>query len=77
MKRRKDVSDMKKLQYLLMAVNDFDIKGYKPRTSLVGYACQYSSNPKLKPEDFEQVLNTKVSDILLGKLKEFGVNEPK
>ncbi len=78
MKHRKDVSDIMKFKYLLLALECYDpnIK-YKPRVSLVKLACQCSSNPKLKPEDFEKLLNTKVSDLLLSTLKEWGVNEVK
>ena len=48
-----------------MALEDFK---YTPlanrKTDIIGTACQYSNNPKLKREDFTDILDMKISDII-------------
>jgi len=36
----------------------------KPKTDIIGYACQFTSYPKLKREDFELMLNMTIGDII-------------
>ncbi len=67
--RRKDISAAQKLRYISLAIEDVarmrvGNKGYVPKTSLIGYACQYTSQPKLKPEDFEPLLDMTLREII-------------
>lgn len=73
-RNRKSITLAEKLRYISMAIEDcarmraqYD-KKFKPRTSLVGYACQFTSNPKLKPEDFEPMLNMSLREIILSEI---------
>lgn len=47
-----------------------DNKNWKPRTSMMGMACQYTSQPKLKPEDFEPMLNMTLAEIIKTEIKD-------
>ena len=51
--KRKNVPFSQKFHYLALAIDCMDIhRNTKFRTDLIGLACQFSSQPKLKREDF-------------------------
>ena len=63
--KRSDASIVKKLNSLVMALEDFKyIPSRNRKTDIIGTACQYSSHPKLKREDFTDILDMKISDII-------------
>jgi hypothetical protein len=64
--KRKDVSLGQKFQYPFLAINEMDIsKGVvKYKTDVVGIACQFSSQPKLKREDFNGIMDLTLNEIV-------------
>ena len=63
--KRKDVTKTTKLQYLILALREIELNpDVKWRTDVIGIACQYSSSPKLKREDFDEILDIKLKDFL-------------
>ena len=61
--RRKDVTKIRKLEYLVLALREFEINpDVKFKTDVIGIAMQFSTSPKLKREDFDEVLNMTISD---------------
>lgn len=50
---------MMKMNYLWLAIKE---NPKLNRTDIIGIACQYSSNPKLKREDFNELLQMKICD---------------
>jgi len=69
-RKRKDITSSEKLRYISMAIEDIVrmrthyFKKFTPRTTLVGYACQFTVSPKLKPEDFEKMMNMTLKEII-------------
>jgi hypothetical protein len=62
--RRKNVSFSNKFHYLSRAIDIMDVhKNTKFKTDLVGLACQISSQPKLKHEDFNGMLDMTILDV--------------
>ena len=63
--KRKDVTPVRKLEYLTMALREREIRpDTKWRTDAIGIAYQFSSNPKLKREDFDEILDMKLKNFL-------------
>lgn len=63
--KRSQVSNGRKFQYLAMAINEVERREDGVwKTDIIGLACQYSFNPKLKREDFEAILNTPIINII-------------
>jgi len=66
-KQRKDMTAAEKLRYISMAIEDvvrMKQQNIKPRTSLAGYACQFTCQPKLKQKDFEPMMNMTLAEII-------------
>ena len=64
-KRRKDVTIVRKLEYLAMGLREIEISpNTKWKTDAIGIACQFSSSPKLKREDFDEILDMKLKDFV-------------
>lgn len=62
--RRKNISFSQKFHYLSHAIDVMDIhKNMKFKTDLIGLACQISSQPKLKREDFDGILDMTIQDV--------------
>ena len=62
---RKDVTFGQKFHYLALAIDYMDVhRDAKFKTDLIGVACQFSSQPKLKREDFKGMLNMSIQDVL-------------
>lgn len=64
MKKRNEVSLANKFHYLALAIDEIAHSSRKPRTDVIGIACQYSSQPKLKREDFEGILDMTIGNII-------------
>ena len=63
--RRKDVTVVRKLEYLTMALREREIRPEtKWKTDVIGIACQFSSSPKLRREDFDGILDMKLKEFL-------------
>lgn len=63
--KRKDVTIIRKLEYLTMALREREIRpDVKWRTDTIGIAIQFSSSPKLKREDFDGILDMKLKDFV-------------
>ena len=63
--KRKDVTKVRKLEYLTMALREREIRpDVKWKTDAIGIACQFSNNPKLKREDFDEILDMKLNDFV-------------
>jgi hypothetical protein len=63
--KRKNVPFSQKFHYLALAIDCMDIhRNTKFRTDLIGLACQFSSQPKLKREDFKGMLDMSIQDVL-------------
>lgn len=86
-RKREEFTPAEKLRYVSMVIEEIvrmnkEKKKFKPRTSFVAYACQYTSSPKLKPEDFEAILNMSLKDIIRSEIdiplttKEFEIKYP-
>jgi hypothetical protein len=73
-RKRQEFTPAEKLRYISMAIEEvvkmrkFANKNWKPRTSLIGLTCQYTSQPKLKPEDFESMLDMTLREIILSEV---------
>lgn len=64
--KRKDVSYVQKLHYIALAMKDIESRpDTKFRTDVIGLACQFSSQPKLKREDFHGMINMRIKDIIM------------
>jgi len=68
-KLRKNVSIGEKLNYLSLAITERinmpkKRHHYQHKTDIIGLACQYSKNPKLRREDFDDILNITIKDIV-------------
>ena len=62
---RKNVTLGQKFHYLALAMDEMDCRpSTKWKTDLIGVARQYSSQPKLKREDFKGMLNMSIQDVL-------------
>lgn len=64
--KRPEVPLSRKLHYLSLALtNDLEYsKSPRSKTDIIGYACQYSSHPKLKREDFRELVSMNIGDLL-------------
>lgn len=63
--KRKDVTIIRKLEYLTLALREREIRpDVKWKTDTIGMACQFSSSPKLKREDFNEILDMKLKDFV-------------
>jgi hypothetical protein len=64
-KNRRNVTLAEKFHYLAMAIDEMACRqpNTKWKTDLIGIACQFSSQPKLKREDFVGILDYKIKDI--------------
>jgi hypothetical protein len=62
---RKDVTLGEKFHYIALAVDERDCRSKKTKwkTDLISNACQYSSQPKLKREDFDGILDMTIKEI--------------
>jgi hypothetical protein len=66
---RKNVTLGQKFHYLALAIDEMDCRSNaKFNTDLIGMALQYSSQPKLKREDFDGMLDMTIKEIV-SKLK--------
>jgi hypothetical protein len=69
-RKRTEFTPAEKLRFISMAIEEvarmreIHDKDYTPRTSLSGYACHFTSQPKLKPEDFEPMFNMTLREII-------------
>ena len=64
--RRKDVSYVQKLEYITLALREIELRpDTKFKTDVIGLACQFSSQPKLKREDFHGVINMRIKDFIM------------
>ena len=62
---RRNVSYGQKFHYLALAIDTMDCRpNTKWKTDVIGVACQFSSQPKLKREDFGAMLDMSIQDIL-------------
>ena len=62
--KRKNVPFSNKFHYLSRAIDVMDVhKNMKFRTDVIGLACQISSQPKLKREDFDGMLDMTIQDV--------------
>jgi hypothetical protein len=62
---RKNVTLGQKFHYFALAIDEMDIcRNTKFKTDLIGLACQFSSQPKLKREDFKGMLDMSIQDVL-------------
>lgn len=65
----KDITPAEKMRYISLAVEFMTsgynkIPNYKPKTDIIGLACQFSSRPKLKREDFLSIMNMTLTEII-------------
>jgi len=70
-RKRQDISPSEKMKYISAAIEDlYRMRSYKPdfkpKTDIIGIACQFSVDPKLKREDFLPILNMTIQDIING-----------
>ena len=62
---RKNVTLGQKFHYLALAMDEMDCRpSTKWKTDLIGVARQYSSQPKLKREDFDGILDMTIQDVV-------------
>jgi hypothetical protein len=62
---RKNVTFGEKFHYLALAIDTMDgSPNTKWKTDAIGVACQFSSQPKLKREDFKGMLDMSIRDVL-------------
>ncbi len=63
---RNQISLTKKLRYLISAMYDDPeyVKSKKCKTDVIGIACQYSSHPKLKREDFKELFDMNIGELV-------------
>lgn len=63
---RKNVTLGQKFHYLALAMDEMDCRpSTKWKTDLIGVARQYSSQPKLKREDFDGILDMTINEIAI------------
>jgi hypothetical protein len=63
--KRSEVTIGEKLRYISMAIQVLEInKSNDWHTDIIGIACQFSTAPKLKREDFESVLVLPLGEIV-------------
>ncbi len=64
--KRKDVPLAIKLRYLSMALTEIADQrlSLNYKTDVIGIACQYSSSPKLKREDFKDIMKMSLGEII-------------
>jgi hypothetical protein len=63
--KRKNVPFSNKFHYLARAIDIMDIhNNTKFKTDVIGIACQCSSQPKLKREDFDGILDMTIQDVV-------------
>lgn len=63
-RQRKDVPIYRKLQAITEAVRDFKTLDLKRKTDIVGVACQNTSAPRLKREDFDGIMDLTLRQIM-------------
>jgi len=62
--KRSEVSLAEKFRVLSMAFDELDRRPDATwRTDIIGLACQFSVAPKLKREDFNDIMNMSVGEI--------------
>ena len=61
--RRKNVGLAQKFRLLAMAIDFMDRSERKQRLDVIGMSCAFSSQPKLKREDFEGIMDMTVKEI--------------
>jgi hypothetical protein len=62
--KRRDVTLGEKFQLLAMAMKEMECRPEtKFKTDLIGIACQFSSQPKLKRKDFQGIIDYSIKDI--------------
>lgn len=63
---RKNVSLGNKFHYLALAIDEMYVlrPNVKYHTDVIGIACQFSSNPKLKRIDFKGILDLPLNEII-------------
>ena len=63
--RRKDVGLAQKFRFLAMAIDTMDLTPKsKQKTDVIGIACQFSSQPKLKREDFKELAGMSIKEVV-------------
>ena len=64
--KRSEVTLERKFKYLAMAIDELERRseGTVWKTDLIGLACQFSVNPKLKRQDFNDLINLSIKDII-------------
>lgn len=61
---RKDVTLGQKFHYIALAIDEMDCRPQeKYKTDIIGIARQNSSQPKLKREDFDGILDMTINEI--------------
>jgi len=64
-KKRSEVSLARKVSYLSLALMEIEeSKHWRYKTDIIGIACQYSNNPKLKRQDFDGIVDMSINDLL-------------
>jgi len=64
--KRKDVSYVRKLEYVTLALREIESRpDTRFKTDVIGLACQFSSQPKLKREDFHNLINMRIKDFIM------------
>ena len=61
--RRKNVGLAEKFRLLAMAIDFIDRTERKQRLDVIGMSCAFSTQPKLKREDFEGIMDMTVKEI--------------
>ena len=62
--RRKDVGLAEKFRLLAMAVELMDRNERKQKTDVIGMACAFSTQPKLKREDFRELASMSIKQVV-------------
>jgi hypothetical protein len=62
--RRKNVGIAEKFRLLAMAIDFMDRSERKQRLDVIGMACAFSSQPKLKREDFRQLAGMSIKQVV-------------
>ena len=63
--RRKDVGLAEKFRFLALAIDHMDLsRAMHHKTDVIGIACQFSSQPKLKREDFKELAGMSIKQVV-------------
>jgi hypothetical protein len=63
--RRKDIGLAEKFRFLALAIDCMDrTRAMHHKTDVIGVACQFSSQPKLKREDFKELAGMSIKQVV-------------